>query len=58
MARADRATSFDARHDPSSSLLERVRVRLLERSHVFEDGATYRAGVLDALEAIEEDEPR
>jgi hypothetical protein len=56
MARADRASSLDARRDPSSSFLERVRVRLLERSHVFEDEATYRAGVLDTLEAIEEDE--
>ena len=55
MASPDRASSLDARRDPSSSLLERVRVRLLERSHVFEDGATYRAGVLDALEAIEEE---
>ncbi len=56
MARADRAPSLDDRRDPSRSLLERVRVQLLARSHVFEDEGTYRAGVLDTLEAIEEAE--
>lgn len=53
MAHADRAPTLAARRDPRHALREQVREQLLVRSHLFEDADTYRAGVLDTLEAIE-----